>query len=73
MKGPGHVLNVGNRTIYRGKQTEVSEELFRRLSRDPSLRLREVAPLSTPDPEPAPPAPEAASDSASEGEEESDS
>lgn len=73
MKGPGHVLRVGNRTIYRGEPTAISEALFVRLSRDPSLRLEEVAPLFTPDPEPAPPADMAASDSAPEGEEESDS
>lgn len=73
MRGPGHILKVGDRTIYRGEPAVLSDALYRRLLRDPSLRLEEVAPLFRPDPEPAPPAPEAVTDSAPEGEEESDS
>lgn len=40
--GPGHVLKVGERRIRRGVPTEVSEELYRQLQRDPSMTLQVI-------------------------------
>lgn len=66
--GPGHVLRVGERLIHRGEPADISDELYRRLVRDPSMKLvlveRELELES--------PAEEAATDDADTGEEESD-
>lgn len=40
--GPGHVLAVGELRIPRGRPTEVTEEVFRQLQRDPSMTLQVV-------------------------------
>lgn len=41
--GPGHVLAVGDRRIPRGIPTEISEQLYRQLQRDPSMTLQVVS------------------------------
>ena len=51
--GPGHVLVAGKRRIERGVPTEVSEELFKQLQRDPSMKLLELTPQAEPAGEPA--------------------
>jgi hypothetical protein len=46
--GPGHVLAAGKHRIRRGVPTEISDELYKQLARDPSMTLQVIA-----DPEPA--------------------
>lgn len=52
--GPGHVLAAGHLRIRRGIPTEISEELFAQLQRDPSMTLQVVAaPKKHPERKPA--------------------